>query len=128
MKFNPIPWLLIAATFGLSAWSRFALVEPTELGFYCDAGGQTFECQVRWIVIQVFSHGLGYVALFLGLLAVFTASGFAGCLAALSGAAGLVLYDWDHSAVAFLLGAMTLARAQFNHCRNQHGAGQQQAG
>lgn len=125
MKFNSLPWILIAATFGLCAWSRFTLVEPAELGFFCDSGGHSIECQVRWIVIQVFSHGLGYVALFLGLLALLTRSGFAGFMATLAGAAGLVLYNWDHSAVAFLLGAMTLARAQCNHYRNQHGAGQQ---
>ncbi len=124
MKFNAYPWILIAVTFGLCAWLRFTLVEQTELGFVCDSGAQRIECPIRWIVIQIFNNGLGYAALFLGLLALFTGSGFAGFMAALAGAAGLVLYNWDYSAVAFLLGSMALARAQTNRCRNQHGTRQ----
>ncbi|MCI0654862.1 MAG: hypothetical protein L0Y39_10355 [Methylococcaceae bacterium] len=120
MKFNSFPWFLIAAMFGLCAWFRFALVEPAEVGFFCDRGGQTFECELRRIIIQIFTSGLGYVALFTGFLALVTRSGFAGFIAAWVGAAGLILYNWDYSAVAFLLGVLILARAQLNHYRDQH--------
>lgn len=125
MKFNPLPWLLIAAMFGLCAWLRYALVEPSELGFFCNGGGQGMECDVRWTVMQIFNNGLGLGALSLGLLALLIRSSVAGFMAALAGAAGLVLYNGDYSAVAFLLGLMILARAQFNQCRNEHGTGKQ---
>jgi hypothetical protein len=128
MKFNPFPWLAIAALLGLALWARAALVEPAEFGFFCDGGGQAFACHVRWLIVQSFnSLGLGYFALFLGLLSVLTRSDWVGLSAALVGVAGLVLYCWDYSAVGFLLGVLTLARAQFDDYRIQHGSGQQQA-
>lgn len=123
MKFYPLPWILILTMFGLCSWFRLTLVEPAEVGFFCDHGGQSFECQLRFIIILVFTHGLGYAALFSGLVALVTRCGVAGFLAAWLGAAGLILYAWDYAAVAFLLGSLTLARAQFNHYRNQHRAG-----
>lgn len=126
MKFNPLPWLLIAVVFGACAWIRFALIEQTELGFFCDGGGDTFECRFRWLIVQTFNrYGLGYFGVFVGALAVVSRSGFAGFLAAFAGAAGLIFYTWDYSAVAFLLGVLTLARAQFNDYREEYGPGQQ---
>ncbi|MGH8499475.1 MAG: hypothetical protein ACRERV_11815, partial [Methylococcales bacterium] len=112
MKFNPLPWFFIAVMFGLCAWFRFVLVEPAEVEFFCGSGGQSFKCELRWITIQIFTSGLGYLALLPGLLALVSGSGFAGFIAAWVGAAGLVLYNWDYAAVAFLLGVLTLARAQ----------------
>ncbi len=68
--------------------------------------------------------GLGYFALFLGLLSAITRSGFIGLLA---GMAGLILCCWDYAAGGFLLGVLTLARAQFDDYRARHRTGQQQA-
>ncbi len=128
MKFNPLPWLLILATLGLSGWLRSQLIEQNELAFFCADGGQTLECKVRWLVEKSFNHlGLGYFALFLGLLSAITRSGLIGLLAGIVGMAGLMLYCWDYAAVGFLLGVLTLARAQFDDYRAQHRAGQQQA-
>jgi len=128
MKFNPFPWLLILAAFGVSWWVRSQLMEQSELGFFCAGGGQTLLCKVRWLVEKSFSHGgLGYFALFLGLLSAVTRSGLVGLLAGMVGMAGLMLYCWDYAAVGFLLGVLTLARAQFDDYRTQYRNGQQQA-
>lgn len=125
MRFNPVPWLLVVVSFGLSLWARFGLIEQRELGFFCDGGGRTPICDVRWLIVQTFNHyGSGYLALFLGLLAAITRSGFVGCLAAVVGAAGLVLYTWDFAAIGFLLGILTLARSQLSDYRYKHGTRQ----
>ena len=128
MKFNPFPWLFILFSLALSLWVRSQLIEQSELGFFCDGGGQTGLCKIRWLIVQSFNtQGLGYFALFLGLLATLTRSAFIGLLAGMVGVSGLVLYSWDFAAVGFLLGVLTLARAQFDEYRAQHRAGQQQA-
>lgn len=128
MKFNPFPWLLIAVSFGFSWWARFYLIEQNELGFFCDSGGQSPLCVLRWLIVQSFNAlGFGYFALFLGLLSVLTRSGFIGLWAGVVGVAGLILYNWDFAAVGFLLGVLTLARAEFDDYRAEHRSGQQQA-
>ncbi|MGZ8243493.1 MAG: hypothetical protein ACXWUF_05175 [Methylomagnum sp.] len=128
MKSNLLPWLLILASLGLSLWTRYSLVEQAEFGFFCDGGGASWLCPVRWAIVQSFnSYGLGYFALFLGLLATVTRSASVALAAGVVGMMGLVLYNWDYSALGFLLGALALARAQFEDYRHQHGTGQQQA-
>ncbi len=128
MKFNPSPWLLILFSLALSLWVRSQLIEQSELGFFCDGGGQTPTCKIRWLIIQSFNtQGLGYFALFLGSLATLTRSAFISLLAGIVGVSGLVLYSWDYSAAGFLLGVLTLARAQFDEYRAQYRPGQQQA-
>ena len=120
MKFNPFPWLLILASLALSIWIRNQLIEQKELAFFCAGGGHTIECKVRWMIEKSFKHlGLGYFALFLGTLSTITRSGFVGLLACMVGMAGLILYCWDYAAVGFLLGALTLTRAQFDDYRDQ---------
>ena len=128
MKFNPFPWLLILVTLGLCLWVRNALIEQNELGFFCDGGGQSLPCKIRWLTVLSFNHlGIGYFALFLGLLAAVTRSGLVSLSAGVAGMAGLILYCWDYAAVGFLLGVLTLARTQFDEYRSQHRTGQQQA-
>jgi hypothetical protein len=128
MKFNLFPWLAIFATLVVSFWIRIDLIEQLELSFFCDGGGQTFLCKIRWLAVQAFhTAGLGYFALFFGVLAMFTRSAMVGFWAGIVGMAGLILYSWDFSAVGFLLGVLALARAQLDDYRAEHGAGQQQA-
>jgi len=128
MKFNPLPWAAILAVLALTLWVRSQLIEQNELGFFCDGGGGTLTCKIRWLIVQSFNHfGLGYFGLFLGLLAVVTRSGFVGLWAGIVSMAGLLLYNWDYAAVGFLLGVLTLARAQLDDYRAQHRGGQQQA-
>lgn len=128
MKSNLLPWLLILASLILSLWVRYSLVEQPEFGFFCEGGGASWLCPVRWAIVQSFhSYGLGYLALFLGGLATLTRSASVALGAGAVGMMGLVLYNWDYSALGFILGVLALARAQFEDYRYQHGAGQQQA-
>lgn len=133
MKFNPIPWLLILAVLSLSWWARSQFIERQELAFFCEGGAQTLECKTRWLIVKIFyGNGTGYFILFLGLMAAATRSGLVGLVAGVAGVAALLLHGGDHAnvdyaAVGFLLGVLTLARAQFDDYRAQHGAGQYQA-
>jgi hypothetical protein len=120
MKFDPIPWIFIALAFAVAAWLRYSVVENSDLGFYCDSGGASQICMLRWLTIQSFnSHGLGYAGLFLGILATVTRSATLGALAGIVGIAGLVLYTWDYSGVGFLLGVLVLSRTQLEDYRYQ---------
>ena len=126
MKCHPLPWLLILAALGLSWWARSQLFEQPA-GFCADAAA-TLPCQLRGLIEASFSHGgLGYCALVLGLLAALTRSALAGLLAGVVGMAGLMLYCTDFAGFGFLLGVLTLARAQLDEQRAKHRACQQQA-
>ncbi len=133
MKFNPVPWLLILAVLSLSWWARSHFIERQELAFFCEGGAQTLECKTRWLIVKIFyGNGTGYFILFLGLMAAATRSGLVGLAVGVAGVAGLLLHGGDHAnvdyaAVGFLLGVLTLARAQFDDYRAQHGTGQHQA-
>jgi len=134
MKFNPFPWLLILAILSLSLWARSQLIEKEELAFFCQAGGQTIPCKMRWLIVKIFHNSsIAYFALFMGLLSAVSRSGFIGLLAGIIGMAGLILHGGgdiaapDLDATGFLLGVLTLARTQFNEYRTQHRTGQQQA-
>ena len=133
MKFNPFPWLLILAILGLSWWAKSQLIEEQELAFFCQGGGQSLPCKMRGFIAKIFiQNGVGYFALFLGLVSAITRSGFMGLLAGIVGMASLILHGGDHAALdfaafGFLLGVLTLARAQFDEYRDQCRTGQQQA-
>ncbi|MCX7114004.1 MAG: hypothetical protein NTX45_28830 [Proteobacteria bacterium] len=129
MKFNPLPWLLILAILCLSWWARSQLLEEQELAFFCQGGGQSLPCKLRGLIAKMFfQNGVGYFALFLGLVSAITRSGFMGLLAGIVGMASLILHDaLDFAAFGFLLGVLTLARAQFDEYRDQCRTGQQQA-
>ncbi len=126
MKFNPLPWLLILAILALSWWAKSQLIERQELAFFCGGGGQTLQCKMRWLIVMIFHSGsIGFFALFLGLLSAITLSGFIGLLAGVIGVACLLLHGGDNAAVdfaslGFLLGVLTLARAQFDDYRTQY--------
>ena len=126
MKFNPLPWLLISAILALSWWAKIQLIEQQELAFFCQGGGQTLPCKIRWLIVTIFHNsGIGFFVLFFGLLSAITRSGFIGLLAGVIGVACLLLHGGDNAAVdfaslGFLLGVLTLARAQFDEYRAQH--------
>jgi len=128
MKSNPLPWLLILATLGLAWWVRSHLMDQSELIFFCADGGQALACELRGLIELSYSHqGLGYAALGLGLLAVVSRSGLAGLLAGIVGTAGLMLYCREMAGLGFLLGVLTLARAQSKPLGELGPAGQRQA-
>ena len=115
MKLNPLPWLLILIILCVSWWARRQLIEEQQLAFFCEGGGQSLACEAhRWLVSIFYnSNAMGYVSLLLGGLAV-------GLLTGVIGIVSLVLHNAEYAAIGFLLGALTLARSQFDASRAQH--------
>jgi hypothetical protein len=122
MKLNPLPWLLILIILCVSWWARRQLIEEQQLAFFCEGGGQSLACEAhRWLVSIFYnSNAMGYVSLLLGGLAVLTRSGRLGLLTGVIGIVSLVLHNAEYAAIGFLLGALTLARSQFDASRAQH--------
>jgi hypothetical protein len=113
-----LEWSLVAAAFALAAGARYLLVQPAEFAHSCDVVTGFGWCTVRLLVIRSFAtFGLGYAAMALTVLTVFTWSRVIALAAAIIGAAGLVLYCYDPAAVSFVTGVLVLARAQSGRAR-----------
>jgi hypothetical protein len=70
-----------------------------------------------------YDNAVGYLVLGLGLLALVLRSGVIGLLCAVIGMTALVIHGGKHtgveySSLGFVVGFLTLARAQFQKCRN----------
>jgi hypothetical protein len=122
MKLKPLPWLLILIMLCVSWWARRQLIEEQQLAFFCEAGGQTLACQAHRYLVLIFYNNdiMGYFTLLLGAIAVIARSGLIGLWAGIIGIASLILHNGEYAAVGFLLGILTLARAQFDEGRAQH--------
>jgi hypothetical protein len=106
-----LPWPSLALVAALAAVVRYLLVEPAQIAHLCDSGAGPWWCGVRAVAIATFSHhALGYVALCLGVLATLIRVRAVAHAAALTGMAGLILYEFEYSAVALLLGLLVLVR------------------
>jgi hypothetical protein len=113
-----LEWTLVAVAFALAAGARYLLVQPPEFAHSCDMGAGFGWCTVRLLVIRSFAtFGLGYAAMALTVLTVFTWSRVIALAAAAIGAAGLVLYCYEPAAVSFVTGVLVLARAQSGRAR-----------
>jgi hypothetical protein len=116
------------ALLALSFWVRVNLIENSELGFVCAEDWRNLRCVTRWTFMSFIHYKWpSYLVLFLGVLAAATRSALVAFVTVALGAVGLIVYAQDYAAVGFLLAVMTLARAQFDESREQHGAGQQEA-
>ena len=123
-----LPWLGIASVMGLAMAARYGLIEPAEVAHLCDSGAGPWWCGVRRLVILSFAHhALGHGALIVGLVATLLRRRLLALAAALLGAAGLVLYEFDFSAVGFLLGVLALARGGNLETSDEYRAGEQDA-
>lgn len=121
-------WLAIPVVMGLAMAARYGLIEPAELAHLCDGGAQSWLCLVRRLVVLSFTHNiLGYAALTFGLLATLLRGSGMAAAASTLGIAGLVLYQFAPSAIAFLLGVLVLARGHSSPAPDQNGSGEQQA-
>lgn len=104
------PWLPVAAAFLAAFLLRYGLVEPEGYGFRCASGGPWW-CGPREAVIVAFhSRAIGALALIAGAAAFVLRHRGLATGAAVLGALGLVLYNYDLSAVGFTLAALVLAR------------------
>lgn len=103
------PWIAILATFALATVARHAFIEPEAYGRICEANGAWW-CPLRQAIIATFAHqGLGWVALCTGIAAFILNRSSLAMVATLTGAAGLVLYCYEFSAVGFTLGVLVLS-------------------
>jgi hypothetical protein len=119
------PWIAIVAAAAAASALRLTVVEPAAIAHLCDAGDGPWWCVPRRALVLTFaSNGLGYASLAAGLIATATRGIRMALAAALVGAAGLVLYCYEPSAVGLVLGTLVLARTQR---RQQDGRGEQQA-
>ena len=105
-------WLPALAALLVALGVRHAVVEPAAIAQACDPAPWSGWCAARSALVRTFStQALGWLALAAGVLATL-GTWLAPARAALAlGAAGLVLYCYEPSAVGALLGAMALNRA-----------------
>jgi hypothetical protein len=113
---------LLISILVLSWCARRYWIEEQYLAFFCEGGGKAFACIVHRQIIEIFytNNSVGYFALFLGGLAVFTRHALSGFLAAVLGIVALIFNNGEYAAVGLLLGVLTLARAQVEINRVQH--------
>lgn len=96
---------------GAALFARHRMIEPTDIGYLCDAGQGPWWCDLRLAIIMSFSRGwLGWSVLGAGLVATVLRWRWLAVCATLSGVAGLVLYQFVFSAAGLLLGLLVLAR------------------
>jgi hypothetical protein len=103
------PWIAILAVFAFATVARHAFIEPEAYGRLCEVDGAWW-CPLRQAIIATFTHqGLGWIALCTGIAAFVLNRSSLAMVAALTGAAGLVLYCYEFSAVGFTLGVLVLS-------------------
>lgn len=107
------PWLALAAV-GLGAtWLRYGLVESSTLAPLCSDGAGPWWCSWRQGLVLGFLHNVyGVAALLMALLAILLPRTGVAWLAAALGLFALVLYCFQSGAIALLIGALRLLRAQ----------------
>lgn len=91
---------------------RHWVVEPANIAHFCDPQPWEGWCAGRTLVISSFVHQrIGWLALGAGLFAFATGRPGPARLALAAGAAGLVLYSYEPSAIGALLGGLVLVRS-----------------
>lgn len=109
---------MVAAILVAAALARYLLIQAPDVAHACEAGAESFACMLRLLVIRAFStNGLGITAIAATVLTLLTWNRGVAWIAALVGAAGLVLYSYEPAAVSFVTGALVLARAQSGRLR-----------
>ena len=125
MKFI-VPWAFVLLVFIIAWWMRIEYIEPQALSIVCESGVEDWSCMMRKQLMAIFyDNAVGYWVLGLGLVAFTLGSGAIGLLCAVIGMTALVIHGGKHtgveySSLGFVLGFLTLARAQFEKCRHQN--------
>ena len=126
MKLNYVPWLAMLVVL-VVAWAlRIAYIEPQELAIICESGVTDVPCTLRKSLTGIFyDNAVGTLVLGLGVLAWVLRSRHWALAIILIGMAGMVIHGGQHAgveynALGFVLGILTLARAQLTACRQQH--------
>lgn len=93
---------------------RYLVIEPDEVAEACLAYGVGLQCKLREAAVYGFSRQLyGPISLAAAVLGAIGALRPFAILAMLTGMAGVVLYDFDISAVGLLLGALLYVRLNY---------------
>jgi len=104
---------LVAASLAAAMAFRYQVVEPAAIGLVCDAGTGPWWCDLRALVIALFSRGaLGLASLAAGLLAHVLDRRWLALVALIAGAAGLVLYNADTAAAGSVIALLHAVRAR----------------
>ncbi len=105
-----LPWIAILGTFAAAAIVRYHVIEPEGYAFLCQQGGPWW-CRPRDAVILAFqSRAIGWLALAAAVTGFVLRARTVALAGAMCAAAGLILYDYDLSAVALVLATLVLVR------------------
>ncbi len=108
-----ICWLAAVAilAIGGALYVRYRIIEASAVGLACDAGWQSWRCDVRRAATVMFnSSAFGIIALVAAALNLIRPSVVLLTLGLLAGGAGLVLYNGGLSALAIAFLILSLAR------------------
>lgn len=106
-------WLVAVAAVAVGAalYVRYRVIEVSAVGLACDAGMQSWQCDVRKTATAMFNNSVfGYGALIVAALNLVRPSVVLLTLGLLAGGAGVVLYNAALSALALALLILSLAR------------------
>lgn len=96
---------------GFALYVRYRVIEVSAVGLACDAGLQTWTCDLRRAASVLFNNLVfGYVALIAAVLNLLHPSIVLMTLGLLAGGAGVVLYNVGLSTLALALLILSLAR------------------
>jgi hypothetical protein len=110
-----LPWAVIIVVALAAAWLRYGFIEPSDMAHACEGASAPWWCETRTLIVQGFlSYGYGYVAVLMALVALFWRNTTAAVLAASFGVIALQLYCYEGGALALLIGALRLARLQYD--------------
>jgi hypothetical protein len=110
-----LPWAIIVLVALAAAWLRYGFIEPSDMAHACDSANGPWWCGTRTFVVQGFlSYGYGYAAVLMALVALFWRNTSAAVIAASLGVIALQLYCYEGGALALLIGALRLARVQYD--------------
>ncbi len=89
---------------------RLRLVEPDAVAQACTLNGLQWQCRLRTLVVNGFAHQLyGPISLIAAVLAWVGGIRVFAVLGMLAGMAGMAMWNFELSALGFLLGALLLA-------------------
>jgi hypothetical protein len=103
--------ILGSAALGAALYLRYAIIQNSAIGVACEAGEESFTCQVRLAVILMFVQGaFGWVALIASGVQLWRPHVVAFATGLVFALLGLVLYNTRASALAVALLVLSLAR------------------
>lgn len=115
--FRPTPgqavWFLAvgAAAVGAALYVRYRIIEVSAVGLACDAGMQSWQCDVRKAATTMFNQSVfSYIALIAAVLSLVRPSVVLLTFGLAAGGAGVVLYNGSLSALALALLILSFAR------------------